>query len=210
MFCLVGVKYKDILDIKELTIPDQKVTCIVGESGCGKTTLLKLLNKMISCPQGEICYLNEDINHIDAVALRRQIVMLPQAPAIFSGSVKDNLLIGLTFSEKPHVNDEKLMAVLKMVRLNKSLNDDADKLSGGEKQRLALARVILMDPDVFLLDEPSSALDEETEKFIIEQLVQYTRQNHKTLIMVTHSKNVAQTYAENMIEMKNGCIQTGY
>jgi putative ABC transport system ATP-binding protein len=206
MFRLKGVKYKNILDINQLMIPANKVTCIVGESGSGKTTLLRLLNKMISCTEGEIYYNNEAISAINSIELRRKIVMLPQTPAIFTGTVKDNLLIGLKFSEKPLINDEKLIEVLKMVHLNKPLEENANKLSGGEKQRLALGRVILMEPTVFLLDEPSSALDEDTERIIIEQLIHYTRQNNKTLIMVTHSKKIAQTYSDNIVEIRNGKV----
>lgn len=206
MFRLEGIKYKNILDIKQLLIPANKITCIVGESGSGKTTLLRLLNKMVSCTEGEIFYNGKAISTIDSIALRREIVMLPQVPAIFPGTVKENLLLGLKFSEKPMVHDEKLVEMLKMVHLNKSLEEDADKLSGGEKQRLALGRVILIEPKTFLLDEPSSALDEDTERMIIEQLVHYTRQKNKTLIMVTHSKAIAQTYADRIIEIKNGQV----
>ncbi len=206
MFRLECVKYKDILNIKELVIPDNKVTCIIGESGSGKTTLLRLLNKMISCSDGRIFYNDNSVNAIDSVKLRREVVMLPQVPAIFPGSIKDNLLIGLCFSEKPLVNDDKLMDILKTVHLNKALIDDAEKLSGGEKQRLALGRVLLLNPDVFLLDEPSSSLDENTEKIIIEQLVNYTQKNNKTLIMVTHSNKIAESYANNIIKISNGKV----
>lgn len=206
MFSLKKVKYKHILDINDLSIKKNKVTCIVGESGSGKSTLLRLLNKLISCDSGEILYNNQPLNDINSVELRRNVVMLPQLPAIFPGTVRSNLLIGLKFAEKPKVDDEKLRYVLKMVHLNKELNDDSEKLSGGEKQRLALGRVILLDPEVFLLDEPSSALDEETERIIIEKLVAYTKEANKTLIMVTHSKKVAQTYSENVVEINQGKV----
>lgn len=206
MFSLKKVKYKNILDINDLDIKKYKVTCIVGQSGSGKSTLLRLLNKLISCDSGEIFYNDKPLNTINSVQLRRNVVMLPQLPAIFPGTVRDNLLIGLKFAEKPTVDDVKLGHILNIVHLNKDLNDDGDKLSGGEKQRLALGRVILLDPEVFLLDEPSSAMDEETEQIIIEKLVAYTKETNKTLIMVTHSKKVAQTYSENIIEIYQGKV----
>lgn len=206
MFELHHIKYKNILNIKRLTIPKYMVTCIVGESGSGKTTLLRLLNNMISCSQGEILYNNTPINSLNSIELRRNVVMLPQVPAVFVGTIRDNLLLGLKFSEKPLSNDDELNKVLKMIHLLKSLNDNADKLSGGEKQRLALGRVILMKPEVFLLDEPSSSLDEDTEKTIIEQLVNNVKQNNKTLVMVTHSKKIAQNYADIIIELKDGVL----
>lgn len=206
MFSLKEVIYKDILNIKSLNIKKNKVTCIIGQSGSGKTTLLRLLNKMISCDSGEIFYENKLLNNIDSINLRREVVMLPQSPAIFNGSIRDNLLIGLKFSEKPFVEDDKLSLVLKMVNLNKNLSDDAEKLSGGEKQRVALGRVILMEPEVLLLDEPSSALDEDTEHMIIEALVNYTKEKNKTLIMVTHSRKVASSFSDEIIEIERGRV----
>jgi putative ABC transport system ATP-binding protein len=183
-------------------------TCIVGESGSGKTTLLRLLNKMISCDSGEIYYNNKPLSEIDSVILRRSVIMLPQSPAIFKGTVRDNLLMGLNFSEKPAVNDEILKITLNTVKLNKDINDNADKLSGGEKQRLALGRILIMNPDVLLLDEPSSALDEDTENIIIEALVDFSRKNQKTLVMVTHSKSVAERFSDEIITIEKGKLKT--
>jgi putative ABC transport system ATP-binding protein len=92
------------------------------------------------------------------------------------------------------------------VHLDKKLTDDAEKLSGGEKQRVALGRVIVLQPEVLLLDEPSSALDEDTEHIIIEALANYTKENNKTLIMVTHSKKIANSFSEYIIQIKKGSI----
>lgn len=209
MFSFKEVKYKHILDIEKLTLEKHKVTCLVGQSGSGKTSLLRLLNKLITHDYGEILYKDQPLNDIESVDLRREIVMLPQAPAIFNGSIKDNLLIGLKFSEKPPASDSELDEVLKIVNLNKTLDQDAEKLSGGEKQRVALGRVMLMKPEVLLLDEPSSALDEETEHIIIKALVNYTKENSKTLIMVTHSKKIAHHFADEIIELKAGKIVKG-
>ncbi|KPJ22241.1 ABC transporter ATP-binding protein [Streptococcus phocae] len=208
MFLLKKVTYKDILNISELRLKQGEITSIIGESGSGKTTLLRLLNKLISCDSGSICYKDRNLRDIDAIELRRKVVMLPQTPVIFPESIKDNLLIGLKFAEKETVSDDRLKDILNMVHLNKELSSQSDTLSGGEKQRLSLARVILLDPDVFLLDEPSSALDEETEDSIIKQLAQYTKTSNKTLIMVIHSKKTAQTYSDNIIEINQGNIRT--
>lgn len=206
MFQIRDLKYKHILDIKELEIPGQRITCIVGQSGSGKTTLLRMLNKLISSDSGKILYNDENLKDIDSIGLRRKIVMLPQTPVIFNGTVRDNLQIGLKFSEKPEAADGELLEILEKVHLKKALDDNADKLSGGEKQRLALGRVMLLKPEVLLLDEPSSALDEETEQLIIESVVEFSKRNNRTLIMVTHSKKVADTFADNIIEIKEGKV----
>jgi putative ABC transport system ATP-binding protein len=198
--------YKDILNIKSLTIPSNKIVCITGESGGGKTTLLKLLNKMISPDSGEILYLDTPLEQLDSIKLRRKVVMLPQNPAIYNGTIRDNLLIGLKFSEKSMENDERLISSLNSARLNKGLDESVDNLSGGEKQRLALARVLLLNPDAYLLDEPSASLDEETERIIIENLVAECKKNSKSVIMVTHSNKIATTYADLVIRIDKGKV----
>ena len=206
MFRFQDVIYKDIIDIKSLTIPSNQIVCITGESGGGKTTLLKLLNKMISPDSGEIFYLDTPLEELDSINLRRKVIMLPQNPAIYNGTVKDNLLIGLKFSEKTMENEDMLLSSLQSARLNKKLDESIDNLSGGEKQRLALARVLLLNPDVFLLDEPSASLDEETERIIIENLVAQCKQNSKSIIMVTHSNKVATTYSDLIIRIDKGRV----
>lgn len=206
MFTLKDVRYGDILFIEELQIPSEKITCIVGESGSGKSTLFRLLNNLASADEGEITYNNKPIEDYDPVSLRREVVMVPQVPTIFDGTVKDNLVIGLTFSEQAHPDDEVLKNTLEAVHLRKSLEEEADDLSGGEKQRLGLARALLMYPEVFLLDEPTSALDEETEEMVIRNVIETIRKRKKTAVIVTHSKKVAETYGEYIVEVKAGRI----
>jgi len=206
MYRLENVKYKDIIYIESLDILPQKITCILGESGGGKTTLIKLLNKMISPTSGDIFYKQKSLRKIDSVELRREVVMLSQSPGIFPGSVRDNLLIGLKFSENNPADDSELVKIMKKVHLYKSLDDVAENLSGGEKQRVALGRVMLMDPKILLLDEPSSALDEKTEKNIIKEVTDYVKTKNKTLIMVTHSKEIARDHADEIIEMAQGRV----
>ena len=206
VFTLNKVKFKDILYIKKLTINEKKTTAIVGRSGSGKTTLLKLLNKLISPNSGTIYYRDTPLEAIDSVTLRREVVMMPQTPVIFEGNIRENLLIGLKFSEKKLPPDNKLMDMLHVVGLDKKLDEPAHRLSGGEKQRLALARVMLMEPRVWLLDEPSSALDKDTEDLVMQKVVDFGRRNESSIVFVTHSSPMAWKYAEEMIEIENGEI----
>lgn len=206
MYDLLKVRVNDILDIPQLSIPAGKITCIIGESGSGKTTLLRLLNGMISCDEGDILVDGGSITRLDLVELRRKAVMVPQTPAIFKGTVRDNLLIGLHFSEKPAASDEQLQEVLETVRLDKELDQEADALSGGEKQRLALARVLLMKPLVWLLDEPTSALDEDTSQSVMREITERAKQQGQTVVIVTHSKEVVRLFAENIVEIQKGRI----
>ncbi len=206
IFLLEQVKYKNILDIDNLLIPKLKTTFIIGSSGSGKSTLSKLLNKLISPDSGEIYYKGKLMSDISSVELRRKVVMLSQSPTIFPGTIRDNLIIGLNFSEKEIVSDGDLNIMLKLVSLNKDLNEDSHTLSGGEKQRLSLARVLLLKPEVLLLDEPSSALDEDTEMSVISTLLDYAKDRDITPIVVTHSKILRDTFSENTIEVDGGKI----
>jgi putative ABC transport system ATP-binding protein len=206
MFILDHVTYKSILNIEHLHIPKGKTTCILGESGCGKTTLLKLLNKFISPDQGMISFDGVPLNVQDTIPLRRKVVMLGQTPAIFPGTIEDNLQIGLEFSEQNPASSLELNVVLRSIQLDKSLTDDAERLSGGEKQRLALGRILLMQPDTILLDEPSSSLDRNTEDSLIRMLVDAMDTRDKSIVMVTHTREIAFRYADHIVEMSAGKV----
>jgi putative ABC transport system ATP-binding protein len=204
MFKFIDVKFKNIVSVPNLFIEKESITTIVGPSGSGKTTILKMLNKMISPTQGTILFQNTDLSQINSVSLRRQVAMLSQNPAVFEGDIRENLIIGLKFQEKALPSDNELIGILQKVKLNKPVDSMAGILSGGEKQRLALGRVLLLDPEVYLLDEPSSALDDVTEEMIIEMVTRHVREKGKTLVMVTHSKVVAENYSDIIIELENG------
>ncbi|MGL4345866.1 MAG: ABC transporter ATP-binding protein [Cellulosilyticaceae bacterium] len=209
MFEIQNLQYKHILNIPHLVIPQGKITCIIGPSGGGKSTLLRHLNKLLSPSSGRIYFKGQDLTQISSVSLRRQVVMLGQTPTIFPGNIRDNLLIGLQFAEKSPVPDAQLVEILDAVHLTKSLDDACTNLSGGEKQRLALARVLLLNPEVLLLDEPSSALDSETELKVVQDITSYIHRKGKTLIMVTHSKQLASHYGENIIHLEKGAVTHG-
>ena len=117
---------------------------------------LKHLNKLYTPDSGAITYNGSDLAEIPAVSLRREVVMLGQTPVIYNGDLEENLQIGLRFSEKLPASRDRLLNALEQVKLNKPLDDPCLSLSGGEKQRLCLARVMLMDAEVYLLDEPSA------------------------------------------------------
>lgn len=209
MFEARNIKFKDILDIQFLCI-NKPITCVVGASGSGKTTFLRMLNCLTVPDSGTIFYNGEDVSKMDTVKLRRRVVMLGQTPVIYSGSIEDNLQIGLEFSKKLPASKAAMKETLSRVELNKQLTDRCTNLSGGEKQRLCLARVMLMDADTYLLDEPSAALDKETEQFIIENFSKFVLENKKELIMVTHSEQVAQKFQDSIIRIEKGKVMEAY
>ncbi|MBM7603085.1 putative ABC transport system ATP-binding protein [Metabacillus crassostreae] len=201
MFTIKNLQFKDILDIETMDIPENRITCIVGESGAGKSTLLKMLNIMLSPDQGEIYYKGKNLLKEDPIKHRRLVVMLPQQPTIFDGTIRENINIGLKFAGNDVQDDSKLLNALKLVHLAKSLDEDAETLSGGEKQRLALARAYIMNPEVFLLDEPTAALDDDTEDKVMESFINKIKENNQTAVLITHSQKLAAKYGENKITL---------
>ena len=204
MFEFKAVKFKEIIDIPTLFIAKDKITTLIGPSGSGKTTILKMLNKMISPTEGQILFNGLSLDQIDPIAHRRHVTMMSQTPAMFSGDVKDNLIAGMKFQKREIPDDKVLNDMLVKIKLNKELSSSIQNLSGGEKQRLALGRVLLLNSDVYLLDEPSSALDEITAEAIIEMIVGFAKSENKTLVMVTHSKAIAKRFSDEVIEVSCG------
>lgn len=209
MFELNNIKFKDILDIPYLKI-DKNIICIIGPSGSGKTTLLRMLNRLNAPDEGKITYNNMDISKINSIKLRRNIVMLGQTPVIYPGTIEDNLQIGLEFSEKLPASKKAMKDALDRVELRKELSDTCSNLSGGEKQRLCLARVMLMNADTYLLDEPSAALDKDTEEFIIDNFAKFVMENNKELIMITHSELIAEKFINSIIRIEQGKVVEAY
>ncbi|MFJ7747290.1 ATP-binding cassette domain-containing protein [Peribacillus sp. NPDC097295] len=202
MFKLENVTSKGILTIDHLEIPAGTITCLTGESGAGKTSLLRLLNRMNEPDTGEIFYQGQLLETLNPVALRRKVTMLSQTALTLPGTIEENLQMGLALTDREPRSKDELMKVLETTLLKKPLSADAEKLSGGEKQRLALARLLLLKADVYLLDEPTSALDEETELEVMSRFIAEVKQERGTVIMITHSKRLADTCAERRIVLK--------
>lgn len=205
MFKLKDIKFKNILDIENLEIHENVVTIVKGESGSGKSTMLKLLNNIISPDSGVVMYNGVDVNDINPITLRREVIMQSQFPNIFPGNVRENLNIIFTLRGEEGLDDEKLLKAMEIVNLKKDLTDDAQNLSGGEKTRLSIARLFLVEPEVFLLDEPGASLDSKTEEILMNNVISEIKKRNKTLIFISHSDN-PEMIADEIITMKNGKV----
>ncbi|TVR67715.1 MAG: ABC transporter ATP-binding protein [Spirochaetaceae bacterium] len=185
------VRVRDLFTIPDLAVRAGVVTVLRGPSGCGKTSALRLLNRMTPADGGSILYRGQSLESLDPVVLRREVVMLAQNAVLFTDKVRDDLLAGCRFAEQPDPDEKTLKGALETVRLPKSLEEDPGTFSGGEKQRLALARVLLMEPPVLLLDEPSAGLDRETEEAVF-SVIRRLREEGRSVIVATHARDLEQ------------------
>ena len=151
---------------------------------------------------GSIFYQEQLLETFNPIELRRQVTMLSQTALTIPGTIEDNLQLGLVLTEREKGSKDELHHALETVLLKKPLSADVEKLSGGEKQRLALARLLLLKPDVYLLDEPTSALDAQSELDVMNRFLTKVKLEMGTVVMITHSNQLADEYAERKIVLK--------
>lgn len=196
---------KLILNDVSLEIKVGESLAIVGASGCGKSSLLRLSANLVSPSAGTICYNNQDYTELDPIYLRRKIAYCFQIPCLFGETVYDNLFFPFQVHAEKY-NTKKVRQLFEQFELNSNLeNSSINTLSGGEKQRIALIRSLLFLPEVLLLDEITSALDHEN-TLIVERVLNDVNAQGTSLVWVTHSLEQSQRVASRVITMKDGAI----
>jgi len=207
VFSLQNVSYGSILQVPELVIPGGSICTITGKSGSGKTTLLKLLNNLISCDEGNLFYRGTNIESLDPVALRRRVIMVPQAPYIFPGSMEDNFRLAFHFNRKEPPGQDRIMKLLAIFDLPRDPLQDTHNLSGGEKQRLALIRALLLEPETLLLDEPTAALDDENTEIVLRYLADWVSRDDRALVMVSHGGEQVRARSGTVLLLNKGQVE---
>ena len=188
-----------ILDEVTGWIPAEGITVVSGPSGAGKTTLLRLCNRLEIPDEGSVLYRSRPLDELDPLVLRRRVGMVFQRPTPFPGSVASNLAVA-----RPDAGAEELTAVLKRVALDPRLvGQEARTLSGGELQRLCLARTLVTEPEALLLDEPTSALDEQPKR-VFEKTARELADEGITIIWVTHDDAQASRVADRICHLRDG------
>lgn len=203
----ISKAYKDnvILEDINFNIKKGEVISIVGNSGCGKSTILKCLNRIENISSGEIILNGKDITEYKVEELRQKIGLVFQDYNLFEHlTIIDNLTIGLIklkgYSKESATNEAlKLLSKLKLLD---KVNNYPDELSGGEKQRIAIARTLLMKPDIILLDEPTSALDKSMKKEVLKLIGNLVKED-LTLIIVSHEDDFVKKVSDKIITIKN-------
>ena len=188
-----------------LKIKRGDVISLSGKSGCGKSTLLKCINRLENIDSGKIKFNGIDISKISTTELRQKIGIVFQDYNLFEHlTVLENLIIGLIKIKKYSKNESirKALNILKKVDLIDKKDKYPDELSGGQKQRVAIARTLLMKPDIILLDEPTSALDREMKDSVL-NLIKEIVDEDMTLIIVSHEEEFMEKISDKIYYLKN-------
>lgn len=203
-------KSKIILENFNLSIDSGKLVVLIGASGCGKTTLLKMINRLISITEGEILINGKDINKMDPIKLRRGIGYVIQQTGLFPHmTVKENIeIIPRLMKISERKIEKKTIELLNMVGLdpNEYLYRYPAELSGGQQQRVGVARAFATDAEIILMDEPFSALDPITRTELQEQLFNIQKEYNKTIVFITHDMDEAINIADMICILKDGKI----
>lgn len=196
----------DILYDVTAFFPKGKITALVGPTGAGKTTLFKLCNGLQSPNKGKIYFENKPLESYEPTELRRRIGLALQDATMITGSIKDNLALPLTLKNE-YLNEEKAIEYMNLVGLNTNLlARDVRSLSGGQRQKLSIARTLISNPEVLLLDEITASLDQVSRQDI-EKLIQTINEEYgTTIIWITHSIEQARLMSDYTWVMIDGRV----
>lgn len=198
-----------VIDSMNFKIPKGQKVAIVGKMGSGKSTIAKLLSHSISPTNGSVLLDGVDIRQLDSADLQRNVGIMPQEPWLFSGTVRENLQVGFT-----EYSDDQILSIAKIGGVDEFVSqlpegydtillEKGAGLSGGQKQAISLSRALLHSPGIVVLDEPTSSMDQNSEKIVVERLYEYCKE--KTLVIITH-RNALLAICDRIIVMENGKI----
>ena len=180
-----------------------EILAVVGPSGAGKSSFLRLLNRLDEPTAGTVRLNGEDYRKLPAQELRRRVGMVMQSAYLFPGTVAANIAFGPR-QRGERLSFEQIAVLLERVGLPGYQERDVSNLSGGEAQRVSLARTLANSPMALLLDEPTSALDEASSREIEDLLLSIVHERQISCVIVTHNTNQAQRIADRAIIMEKG------
>lgn len=197
-----------------LTIPNKKITAIIGESGSGKTTLAVLLQKLYPLDKGAIYIGDQNLDYFTNTSMRQHVATVPQQLDLFAGNIIENIALG-----EFNPNIERIVSICKELGILSfieklpngfatHLGENGVGLSGGEKQRLAIARALYRDPEILILDEATSSLDSESE-YYVQQTITHFNEAGKTVIIIAHRLSTVMSANKIIVLEKGKLIEEG-
>ena len=201
---------KIVLDVDNLNFQEGKIYAIVGPNGSGKTTLLNILNLLEKPDEGQIFFYDQEItnkSNSDTLEIRRKITLVNQDPFLFHSTVYDNIAYGLKIrSIPPKVQKSRIRSALNIVGLSGFKDRKANQLSGGEVQRVVIARALVIEPEILFLDEPTTSIDQKHID-VVERVIKKIKKEIKTtVIFTTHDLSQAYRLADEVISLLDGKI----
>jgi putative ABC transport system ATP-binding protein len=198
-----AVAGKTLVDEVTMQIPQGEVLAVVGPSGAGKSSFLRLLNRLDEPSGGTVLLDGRDYREMPPRELRRRVGMVMQTAYLFAGTVAANIAFGPRQNSRM-LSPEQIAALLDRVGLPDFQERDVSVLSGGEAQRVSLARALANSPEVLLLDEPTSALDDASERAIEELVLGVIRERRMAAVIVTHDTAQAHRIADRTMILEAG------
>lgn len=203
LFVLEDACFQDRISYPDIVIPSYDVTFLTGPSGVGKTTLLKLFNRTYSLSKGTIYYKRKNLLDYSPLLLRKEVLLVSQSVFLFNDTIEGNFKQFYAFREETPPESSEIKRFLSLCMLDFPLDKDCLTMSGGERQRAALAIYLSFQPSVLLLDEPTSALDEQNAFILMGNIVTHAKERKMTLIVVSHNGRLTDNYADCVISLAN-------
>lgn len=199
-----------VLDDLSLSVNEGEFLTVIGRSGCGKTTMLRLINGLQKPDSGKVYVEGEDVDNTDLIALRRRIGYVIQNKGLFPHmTVEKNISYVPVISGKKNKeeNHRQALRLLKLVGLEESMAGRyPSELSGGQQQRVGIARALASDAKILLMDEPFGALDEITKRAMQDEVLSLQAQLHMTIVFITHDIREAMKLGDRVLVMEQGKI----
>jgi tungstate transport system ATP-binding protein len=205
---LVQRNGRDVLNVDALDIQRGETLAVVGPNGAGKSTLLLALAHLLRPSRGDISFDGKSLKNLNELEYRRKISFVFQVPLLLDMTVEQNIALGLKFRSvlKEEIR-ERVGKRIKQLGIESLSKRRASQLSGGEAQRVSLARAFVLEPELLLLDEPFAALDPPTRKKLIEDLSTLLAEDHRMAVFVTHNLNEAAKLSHRIAVIINGMVR---